>query len=82
MLVLLVTFIITAPTLTNTIHVNFPDTRPTLAAKEPIKRVVISVEGRIYVNKEEFSIEALESQLILLNIKIDKLIAIAKCKCC
>lgn len=65
MLVLLVTFIITAPMLTNTINVNLPDTKPTLVAKEPTKPVVISVDvdGRIYVNKEEFAAEALEAEL-------------------
>ncbi|HMU67735.1 MAG TPA: biopolymer transporter ExbD, partial [Cellvibrionaceae bacterium] len=50
MLVLLVTFIITAPMLTNTINVNLPETQPTLSQKEPEKPTVISVDeaGQVY----------------------------------
>jgi len=66
MLVLLVTFIITAPMLTNTINVNLPDTQPTFQQKEPKKPAVISVnaEGKVYVDKEEFALNALEAELI------------------
>lgn len=66
MLVLLVTFIITAPMLTNTINVNLPDTQPTYQQKEPEKPTVISVdaEGKVYVDKETFALEAIEAELI------------------
>ncbi|HWV15561.1 MAG TPA: biopolymer transporter ExbD [Cellvibrio sp.] len=66
MLVLLVTFIITAPMLTNTINVNLPDTQPTQQQKAPEKPVVISVdaEGKVYLDKEEYALDLVESELI------------------
>lgn len=66
MLVLLVTFIITAPMLTNTINVNLPDTQPTQQQKALEKPVVISVdaEGKVYLDKEEFALDVVESELI------------------
>lgn len=66
MLVLLVTFIITAPLLTNTINVNLPDTQPTFVEKEPTKPLVISVnqEGKVYLDKEIFEVSAVEAELI------------------
>lgn len=66
MLVLLVTFIITAPMLTNTINVNLPETQPTVSQKEPEKPTVISVDegGQVYVDKQPFAIDALEADLI------------------
>jgi biopolymer transport protein TolR len=66
MLVLLVTFIITAPMLTNTINVNLPDTQPTTQQKAPEKPVVISVnaEGKIFLDKEEFAINLVEAELV------------------
>ncbi|MES2825160.1 MAG: biopolymer transporter ExbD [Pseudomonadota bacterium] len=66
MLVLLVTFIITAPMLTNTINVNLPDTQPTTQQKAPEKPVVISVnaEGIIFLDKEEFAISLVEAELL------------------
>lgn len=66
MLVLLVTFIITAPMLTNTINVNLPDTQPTFQQKEPTKPTVISVDeaGKIYIDKEGYPIAEVEGELI------------------
>lgn len=66
MLVLLVTFIITAPLLTNTINVNLPDTQPTFEQKEPTKPVVISVDaqGKVYLDKQVYEITAVEAELI------------------
>lgn len=66
MLVLLVTFIITAPMLTNTINVNLPDTQPTFQQKEPVKPTVISVDeaGKIYIDKEGYPIAEVEGELI------------------
>ena len=66
MLVLLVTFIITAPMLTNTINVNLPDTQPTFEQKEPTKPVVISVDaqGKVYLDKQVYEITAVEAELI------------------
>ncbi len=66
MLVLLVTFIITAPMLTNTINVNLPDTQPTYQQKEPEKPTVISVDeaGKVYIDKEGYPIVEIEAELI------------------
>jgi biopolymer transport protein TolR len=66
MLVLLVTFIITAPMLTNTINVNLPDTQPTFQQKEPEKPVVISVDetGKVYLDKEGYPLAEIEAELI------------------
>lgn len=66
MLVLLVTFIITAPMLTNTINVNLPDTQPTIEQKQPEKPVVISVdaEGKVYLDKQGFALAEIESELV------------------
>jgi len=66
MLVLLVTFIITAPMLTNTINVNLPDTQPTFQQKEPEKPTVISVDetGKVYIDKEGYPLVEIEGELI------------------
>jgi biopolymer transport protein ExbD len=66
MLVLLVTFIITAPMLTNTINVNLPDTQPTYQQKEPEKPTVISVDetGKVYIDKEGYPLAEIEGELI------------------
>ncbi|GGY68498.1 biopolymer transporter ExbD [Cellvibrio zantedeschiae] len=66
MLVLLVTFIITAPMLTNTINVNLPDTQPTFQQKEPEKPTVISVDetGKVYIDKEGYPLVEIEAELI------------------
>jgi len=66
MLVLLVTFIITAPMLTNTINVNLPDTQPTFQQKEPEKPTVISVDetGKVYIDKEGYPLAEIETELV------------------
>jgi biopolymer transport protein ExbD len=66
MLVLLVTFIITAPMLTNTINVNLPDTQPTFQQKEPEKPTVISVDeaGKVYIDKEGYPLPEIEGELV------------------
>jgi biopolymer transport protein ExbD len=64
MLVLLVAFIITAPALSNAVKINLPKTAAT-APLTDVKPITISVDGdsKIYINKEEISIEALEFDL-------------------
>jgi biopolymer transport protein ExbD len=54
MLVLLVVFIVTAPLLTNAIHVNLPTTEETAAPDEP-DAVTLSVDamGKIFIEKRE-----------------------------
>lgn len=65
MLVLLVVFIITAPLMTNAIKVNLPDTDATVQIEEPKKPVVLSIDeqGRIYLDKDEYALETIESEL-------------------
>jgi len=65
MLVLLVVFIITAPLMTNSIKVNLPDTDSTVQVQEPKKPVVLSIndEGKIYLDKDEYALEVIESEL-------------------
>jgi biopolymer transport protein ExbD/biopolymer transport protein TolR len=64
MLVLLVAFIVTAPLLNNAIHVNLPKTATT-TPPEPKKPITVSVnaEGKVYLDKTEFTIPALETEL-------------------
>ena len=65
MLVLLVVFIVTAPLLTQAIHVNLPKTAET-APPEEKEAVYISVDatGKIFMDKAEIAIEAFENELI------------------
>lgn len=65
MLVLLVVFIITAPLMTNSIKVNLPDTDVTVQIEEPKKPVVVSIDeqGRIYLDKDEYSLDIIENEL-------------------
>ncbi len=64
MLVLLVVFIVTAPLLTNAIKVNLPETAETSAPDDP-EAVTVSVdpEGKVYLDKRETSVDALELEL-------------------
>lgn len=64
MLVLLVAFIVTAPLLNNAIHVNLPKTATT-QPPDPKKPVTVSVsaEGKVYVDKQEFALAVLETEL-------------------
>lgn len=64
MLVLLVVFIVTAPLLTNAIKVNLPETAETSAPDDP-DAVTVSVDpaGKVYLDKRETTVEALELEL-------------------
>jgi biopolymer transport protein TolR len=64
MLVLLVVFIVTAPLLTNAIHVNLPDTARTAAPDEP-QAVTLSVDasGAVFLDKQATTVAALEPAL-------------------
>jgi biopolymer transport protein ExbD len=64
MLVLLVVFIVTAPLLTNAVHVNLPKTEET-APPEEKEAVYLSVDaqGKIFIDKKEISIDSIESEL-------------------
>ncbi|MDO9103722.1 MAG: biopolymer transporter ExbD [Methylovulum sp.] len=64
MLVLLVVFIVTAPLLTNAIHVNLPKTAET-APPEEKDPVYVSVDatGKIFIDKVEIPLAAFENEL-------------------
>jgi biopolymer transport protein ExbD len=65
MLVLLVVFIVTAPLLTQAIHVNLPKTAET-APPEAKEAVYISVDakGKVFLDKVEVALEAFENELV------------------
>ncbi|MEI7994203.1 MAG: biopolymer transporter ExbD [Methylococcaceae bacterium] len=65
MLVLLVVFIVTAPLLTQAVHVNLPKTAET-APPEEKDAVYISVDakGKVFLDKTEIAIEAFENELV------------------
>ncbi|WP_251976971.1 ExbD/TolR family protein [Salinicola avicenniae] len=65
MLVLLVVFIVTAPLMTNAVHVNLPETGA-VALPDTEEPMVVSVdaEGAYYIGKETYSVEALEEALV------------------
>jgi biopolymer transport protein ExbD len=64
MLVLLVSFILTIPVLTNAVHVNLPKT-VTTTPPEQQKSVTVTVdaEGKIYLDNQEVAQEQLAAQL-------------------
>ncbi|WP_027157881.1 ExbD/TolR family protein [Methylobacter luteus] len=64
MLVLLVVFIVTAPLLTNAIHVNLPETAET-APPEEKEAVYVSVDaqGKVFIDKTEIPLESFENEL-------------------
>ena len=68
MLVLLVAFIITIPTLSNAIHVNLPKTVATTPPEQQ-KSVTVTVdaESRIYLDSEEIDKGGLEARLTALK---------------
>lgn len=70
MLVLLVVFIVTAPLLTNAIHVNLPKTDET-APPEIKEAVNVSVDkgGKVYLDKREIALDAVEPELKALKAK-------------
>ncbi|NJD07437.1 MAG: biopolymer transporter ExbD [Methylococcaceae bacterium] len=64
MLVLLVVFIVTAPLLSNAIHVNLPKTDQT--APPEIKEAVnvsVDAQGKIFLDKREIALESVEPEL-------------------
>jgi len=65
MLVLLVVFIVTAPLLTQAVHVNLPKTAET-APPEEKEAVYISVndKGVVFIDKTEIALEAFEKELL------------------
>jgi biopolymer transport protein ExbD len=65
MLVLLVVFIVTAPLLTQAVHVNLPKTAET-APPEEKEAVYISVDakGKVFLDKTEIALEAFEGELL------------------
>jgi len=69
MLVLLVVFIVTAPLLTNAIHVDLPKTDQTSSPDEP-DAVTVSVDpaGKIFVEKR--AVEPSELEQTLRNLKL------------
>lgn len=64
MLVLLVVFIVTAPLLTQAIHVNLPKTEET-APPEEKAAVYLSVDsqGKIFIDKQEYPADSIENEL-------------------
>jgi len=64
MLVLLVTFIITAPLLNNAVHINLPKTATT-AAPSQVKTVTVSVDAnsKVFIDKREVALATLEPEL-------------------
>jgi biopolymer transport protein ExbD len=64
MLVLLVAFIVTAPLMTNAVKVNLPKTVATSSPelKKPVS-VSVDAQSNIYLDKEQITVEALESRL-------------------
>lgn len=64
MLVLLVVFIVTAPLLTNAVHVNLPKTAET-APPEEKAAVYLSVDaqGKLFIDKTEIAVDAIENEL-------------------
>jgi len=64
MLVLLVTFILTAPLLNNAVRINLPKTSTT-TPDHPSKTVTVSIDGsnRIFIDKREVEAAALEPEL-------------------
>lgn len=64
MLVLLVTFIITAPLLNNAVQINLPKTSTTAPVTQS-KSVTVSIDpdSKIFIDKREVALEALEPEL-------------------
>jgi biopolymer transport protein ExbD len=64
MLVLLVTFIITAPLLNNAVRINLPKTATTAPPAE-VKAVTVSIDAqnKLFIDKREIAGDALEPEL-------------------
>jgi len=64
MLVLLVSFILTIPVLTNAVHINLPKTVTTTPPEQQKSvTVTIDAEGKIYLDNQEVPQEQLAAQL-------------------
>jgi biopolymer transport protein TolR len=68
MLVLLVVFIVTAPLLNNAVKVNLPQTATTspIEQKKSVN-VSIDAQGKVYLDRDEVALAALEGQLTALH---------------
>ena len=68
MLVLLVAFIVTAPLLSNSIHVNLPKTAAT-QSPEQVKPVTVAINatGEVYIDKQEYPLANVEKELTRLH---------------
>lgn len=64
MLVLLIVFLVTAPLLTNAVHVNLPKTEAT-APPEEKEAVSVSIDnqGKVYIDKREIALDVFENEL-------------------
>lgn len=64
MLVLLVVFIVTAPLLTNAVHVNLPKTAETAPPeeKDPVY-LSVDAQGKVFIDKREIAVDAVEAEL-------------------
>jgi len=64
MLVLLVVFIVTAPLLTNAVHVNLPKTAETAPPeeKDPVY-LSVDAQGKVFIDKREIPVDAVENEL-------------------
>ena len=64
MLVLLVSFVITIPALTNAVHINLPKTVTTTPPdQQKAVTVTVDAESRVYLDNREIAIERLLPQL-------------------
>jgi biopolymer transport protein TolR len=64
MLVLLVVFIVTAPLLTQAVHVNLPKTAETAPPEEKAAVYLsIDAQGKIFIDKQEYALEVVENEL-------------------
>ncbi|MBD9356250.1 ExbD/TolR family protein [Methylomonas albis] len=64
MLVLLVVFIVTAPLLTQAVHVNLPKTAETAPPDDKqASYLSVDAQGKIYIDKQEFPLEIIEGEL-------------------
>lgn len=64
MLVLLVVFIVTAPLLTQAVHVNLPKTAETAPPEE--KQAIyltVDAQGKVYLDKNEIALDLVENEL-------------------
>lgn len=56
MLVLLIIFIVTAPLITNTVHVNLPSTQTAATPQKPnIINIALNEKGELFVNNKKIS---------------------------